>query len=99
MNDITPNTRVIDLTLGELLDAIEQRIGKQGTAQAEQPAEGRNYVYGLRGIANLLGCSKQTAGRLKASGDYDDAITQVGALIVTDADKLLEIAKTKKHKF
>lgn len=99
MNDITPNTRVIDLTLGELLDAIEQRIGKQGTTQAEQPAEGRNYVYGLRGIANLLGCSKQTAGRLKASGDYDDAITQVGALIVTDADKLLEIAKTKKHKF
>jgi hypothetical protein len=51
----------------------------------------------LKGLAKLLGCSKTTAARVKATGDYDEAITQIGALLIIDADKVLEIAKAKKN--
>ncbi len=97
MSNYDNETRVIDLTLGELLEAIEDRIGN---AQKEEDAqEGRHFVYGLKGLAGLLGCSKTTAARIKASGQYDEAITQIGALLIIDGDKVLEIAKREKNKY
>ena len=90
MNKYDMNTRIIDLTLGELLEAIEDRV-KDYQRQPEK--EEKRFVYGLKGLAKLLGCSKTTAARLKATGNYDEAITQIGALLLIDADKVLEIAK------
>lgn len=88
--------RVIDLTLGELIDAIDERI--EETAQKpEKPKSTKRYVYGLKGLAMLLGCSKTTAARLKASGRIDAAITQVGALLIIDADLALKLAKDRKQ--
>ena len=89
------DTRIIDLTLGELLEAVEERV--KGYIQQPQKQE-RNHVYGLKGLAKLLGCSKTTAARLKASGDYDEAITQIGALMVIDADMVMEIARSKSKR-
>lgn len=90
------NTRIIDLTLGELLDAIEERV--KAIQTSDQPATSeKRFVYGLKGLARLLGCSKTTAARLKASGDYDEAITQIGALLLIDADKVLEIARDRNN--
>ena len=89
------NTRIIDLTLGELLEAIEERV-KDSQQKAEETTN-KNFVYGLKGLAKLLGCSKTTAARVKATGDYDEAITQIGALLIIDADKVLEIAKAKQN--
>lgn len=90
------NKRVIDLTLGELIDAIDERI-----RVAKKPEERKNskrFVYGLKGLANLLGCSKTTASRLKSSGRIDAAVTQVGALLIIDADLALKLAETNKKK-
>ena len=89
------NTRIIDLTLGELLEAIEERV--KDCQQKPEETTNKNFVYGLKGLAKLLGCSKTTAARVKATGDYDEAITQIGALLIIDADKVLEIAKAKKN--
>lgn len=86
------NTRIIDLTLGELLDAIEERFRTIQTNVEPSPSDKR-FVYGLKGLARLLGCSKTTAARLKASGKYDEAITQIGALLIIDVDEVLRIAK------
>ena len=86
------NTRIIDLTLGELLDAIEERFRTIQT-NVEPSSSDKRFVYGLKGLAWLLGCSKTTAARLKASGKYDEAITQIGALLIIDADEVLRIAK------
>ncbi len=91
------NTRIIDLTLGEVLDAVEERV-RQVQFTSQQPAEEKRFVYGLKGLAKLLGCSKTTAARLKATGDYDEAITQIGALLLIDADKVLELAKENSRK-
>lgn len=87
--------RVIDLTLDELLDAVEDRVRQTLEAPDATTPEGKEpkrYVYGLRGLQEIFGCSKTTASRLKASGKIDEAITQVGSLIIIDADKALELA-------
>lgn len=84
--------RIIDLTLGEFLDAIGERM----EVSAQKPE--KRYVYGLKGLAMLLGCSKTTAARLKASGRIDEAITQVGALLIIDADLALKLAADNKKK-
>lgn len=90
------NKRVIDLTLGELMDAIDERITV--TKKPEEPKSGKRFVYGLKGLANLLGCSKTTASRLKSSGRIDAAVTQVRALLIIDADLVLKLAETNKKK-
>ena len=51
----------------------------------------RKYVYGLAGLANLLGCSKGTAGRIKKSGKLAPAIKQFGRKIIIDADLAIEL--------
>lgn len=95
------NTRVIDLTLGELLDAIEARIRetrKEDAQGEDNKPKPKRFVYGLKGLQKLFGCSKTTASRIKASGKIDKAITQVGALIIIDADMALELAEKNKGK-
>ena len=54
------NTRVIDLTLGELLDAIEARIRetrKEDVQGEDNMPKPKRFVYGLKGLQKLFGCS------------------------------------------
>ena len=55
----------------------------------------RRYVYGLRGIAEIFGCSIPTANRIKKSGKIDRAIRQIGRKIIVDVDLALELAARK----
>lgn len=57
------------------------------------------YVYGIDGLANLFGCSRATATRIKASGKIDKAITQIGRQIIIDTNCALELAKQKKTRY
>lgn len=82
------NTRIVDMTLDDLLKAINQR------EQSEQPRI--NYVYGISGIAALLGCSVATAQRLKSSGRIDAAIVQIGRKIMCNADVALKLLSNPK---
>ena len=96
MKKINPDTRIIDLTVGQLLDTVEDRV-RAVLANKPTKQEGeRRYVYGLKGLAKLLGCSKTTASRIKTCGKIDKAITQIGALLIIDADKALELAGNKE---
>lgn len=96
MKKINPDTRIIDLTVGQLLDVVEDRV-RAVLANKPTKQEGeRCYVYGLKGLAKLLGCSKTTASRIKTSGEIDKAITQIGARLIIDADKALELAGNKE---
>lgn len=91
------NKRVIDLTAGELLELLEQGTKPQVLVDTSKPD--KPHVYGLAGIAELFGCSKTSANRIKQSGVIDEAITQIGNLIVCDAKKALELhtlSETKK---
>lgn len=95
---INKKTRIIDLTLGELLEAVEDRVKEAiaGKPDKESATEKR-YVYGLKGLARLLGCSKTTASRIKTSGKIKPAITQVGALLIIDADLALKLLADDKQ--
>lgn len=53
-------------------------------------ANAYGFVYGLDGIMNLFGVSKQTALRLK-KGVLKPAVRQRGAIIITDVAKALEL--------
>lgn len=84
------------LTAREFLELLEARINVPPVV--EVPKDSRQYVYHLAGIADLFGCSKTTANRIKQSGKIDGAITQVGNLIITDAEKALELAGRNRKK-
>lgn len=56
----------------------------------------RWLVYGIKGLCDLLQCSKATAIRIKNSGVIERAITQTGRKIIIDAQLALDLIKTSK---
>lgn len=82
---ISNETRLIDLTVGELRALLQNAI------PVNNPPESKEYVYGLKGIAELFHCSYTEAYRIKRSGKIDKAIKQDGRKIITDAKKALEL--------
>jgi hypothetical protein len=92
------------LTAGQLLDLIA--YGTQTKISIEDPIvriidttkDDRHYVYGLSGIAQLFGCSKTMATRIKQSGKIDKALYQYGNKIIVDADKALELVQINRKR-
>lgn len=88
----------------QLLELLDSRIVKDSTA-AESPISNpsvtnvtkRWLVYGIKGLCDLLQCSKATAHRIKNSGVIKDAITQNGRKIVIDAQKALDLIHASKE--
>ncbi len=72
-----------------------QQNSDQTERQPYVVAPTKKHVYGIRGIAELFGCSIPTANRIKQSGRIDKAITQIGRKIIVDADLALELAGRK----
>jgi len=92
---------LLNMTQDEFFDRLKECFAE--ALFAPNPDEGvkvkKHYVYGLQGLCNLLGCSTATASRIKRSGVIDAAISQVGKIIVVDADLALDLIKAKKpHK-
>lgn len=56
----------------------------------------RWLVYGIKGLCELLQCSKATAHRIKNSGVIKDAISQSGRKIIIDAQLALDLIQAKK---
>lgn len=78
---ITEDTRLIDLTVGELKALLGNVLG--GVVSDGLPPKEEEYVYGLDGICKLFGCSKTVAMRLK-NGVIKKAVYQDGRRIMTD---------------
>lgn len=91
---VTERTRLIDVTVGDLVQYLKD-CGLIGQQAPQVQYDGPERVYGLDGLARLLGCSRSTANRRKQSGEFDKAISQTGRKIVIDARKVLEITKIR----
>lgn len=97
------NIRVSDLTVGQLAQLMREIMAE--TALRQEPTEVEvhedytdgNLAYGIGGIADLLGCSRTYAQRLKSSGVLDPAINQYGRKIICDKAKALEIFGSLNH--
>lgn len=90
--------RVIDMT-GEQVEKLVEAVVQNTIEGLREKDNGfPEYVYGLSGLAKLLGCSDATAGRLKKSGKIDEAISQVGKTIVVNTRKVIELTRTTKKR-
>lgn len=56
----------------------------------------KELVYGINGLAKILGCSKTHASRLKSQGLFDEAIIQRGRKIIIDKEKALKVFNQKE---
>lgn len=88
----TPETRIIDLTVSQLVELIENTMKATRTELKKE----KRLVYGIAGIASVFGCSIATANRIKKSGVIKDAIMQDKRLIIVDADRAVELWKEHK---
>lgn len=87
---ISNDTRLIDLTVGELKAVIQDFISRQN------PKGEKKYVYGLQGLADLLHCTKRHASKIKSSGILNEAIRQRRRTIVIDSELALELFGNRK---
>lgn len=81
-------------TIGDLKALLSDLYVNNSQAVPEKTT--KHYVYGLAGLAKLLGCSQPTAQRIKSSGVLDDAISQIGGLIIVDAEYAIDLLKISK---
>ena len=86
-----PDTRIIDLTVAQLAEVIDRAVEDSLSRRTPSTANRPRLVYGIKGIAQLLGISERQARYIKASGQISRAIRQQGRTIVTDADLALEL--------
>lgn len=96
---INKDTPIAMLTVGQLqhfLNKSNQQESKPG-ASTDQNAKPKRYVYGIAGIRELFGVSHVTAQRYK-DGIIRDAVSQQGRVIVTDAEKAMQLFKEHGNK-
>jgi len=90
------NTRLIDLTAGQLVDLIRTTMSESSSIPAKQE---REYEYGIAGIMKIFNCKSSKANQIKQSGVIDQAISQSGRKIVIDKELALELMKLNKLKY
>ena len=84
MDNIDLGTPLWQLTAEQFLQLQDERFSK------------RQYVYGIAGLAKLLGCSRSKANNIKKTGVLEDAIFQNGNVIIIDVEKALRLLNIKK---
>ncbi len=82
--------QLLTATLGDLVEVLKpyfchmtEDVGKR-----ENDKAGR-FVYGVKGLAKLCGCSQSTAQRRLSSGILDHCVIRTGRLLVIDAEAAL----------
>lgn len=84
---LNDDIRLIDLTVGQLR-ALLSEASPRVEARADDDGE---MVYGLRGLAELLGVSLSTAQSLRNSGRIKSATVQSGRKLAFRKHKVLDI--------
>lgn len=82
------------MTSEEFMFLTKQASSEESVVKTDTPSE-KKYVYGIDGIAQIFGCSRPTASRIKKSGKINPAIHQVGRKIVIDVELALSLVGKK----
>ena len=95
--EMNENTRLIDLTVGQLQDLIYETVNRSiAKVNTNITSNEKKLVYGIDGIAELFGCSRTKANEIKQSGMIDKAVIQIGRKIVVDAELALKLTGGRK---
>lgn len=81
----------------QLLELLNSRAEKPQNIEKPESGNKRTYVYGIKGLCDLLKCSKATASRVKKKGVLKDAITQIGRKIIIDVELAMEYIRIAKE--
>lgn len=95
------NKLLLNSTIEEFIEALRIGLGLNLQEDDEPYTESspqKHYIYGMKGLAQLLGCSLSTANRIKKSGVINAAISQNNKIIVIDADLALELLKVSNSR-
>jgi len=92
------NTPVWQLTAGELIEFIVGSMHNVIPERNNKPdfEHSDKYVYGIAGIAKLLGVSNTMVHEYRKQGWIEPAIKQLGRKIVCDAPLALELFGKRK---
>jgi hypothetical protein len=96
MNLETLKEKPIFQMTGEEFLYLQNNVSFEKTTKETLPDKNQKYVYGIRGIAKLFGCSISSANRIKKSGIIDKAIIQNRRKIIVDSELALELIKASK---
>ena len=93
------NTRVIDLTIGELIDFLVGSMSPE--KQPPKPVlpngwQEEDIVHGIAAIAKLFGVSKTTIHEYRKQGWIEPAIRQPGHNVICNVPLALELSKKRK---
>lgn len=92
------NTPLWKLTVGEFL-YLQKEAEKP--EEAEKPVKMTDYtqgdyVFGISGIAKLLGVSRTTIHQYRQDGWIEPAISQRDRMIICDAEMAIELFNNRK---
>lgn len=104
MDDRILSKPLFQATLEDLSTILEDLFIRHGNIPPETLEKpSKEFVYGLAGLQQLLGCSHSTAYRIKKSGIINPAISQIGHILVIDAELAIDLlkldAKYLKHPY
>lgn len=92
----TSNTRIIDLTVGELESILQKYILKETPGTSGEPPQ---VVRGLKAIAAALGISEKTLTRWRREKIITHpTIMQVGNVITANLQDLASFKAKKKNR-
>lgn len=81
----------IDKLEGEIHDLKDMVRTLADMVTESKPLKKKEYVYGIKGIADLLGVSESTVERWKKDGILTGAYIQRNRSIIAEKEKVLQI--------
>ena len=87
---VLQDTRIIDLTVAQLAEIIDRAV-EESLARRQTQDNMPRFVYGIKGIAQILGVSERQARYIKSTGLLRKAIKQQGRTIITDVNLALQL--------
>lgn len=92
--------RLIDVDLGTLCGYIREIVRTEVAALGEElrasAVPAREPAQGIMRLAEIIGCGKTKAQRLKSSGIFGDAIIQEGRTMRIDEAKVLAVLRSRQ---
>jgi hypothetical protein len=95
--EITDNTPIVMLTVGQLKAVIRQEIALNGLKPEKCEEVVVKYAFGLHGIREIFNVSHTTAQKYK-DGILKDAVMQNGRKIILDVEKAKALFALKDWK-
>lgn len=102
MKELSFKKPLFQATLGDLVEVLKEEFGfsnENVMDGGKVPSSEKRYVRGMKELADTLHCSLSTAQRIKSSGVLDPAISQIGKVMLVDAEQALELLKVSNKKW